>query len=132
MKLYEFFGTINLDQNTDKDKDPLNHNREKEVELSNDIFNFILDDDLLHKKFFMPVAKSILLAKNDKDPKTDSHDWKLWIPMTNAGCMNYYKEHDLKEHPTDVFTKEIRKDLCKKLANHFHEDIIKGKYKLGV
>lgn len=132
MKLYEFFGTMSFDQNSDKDKDPLNHNREQEVELANDIFNFILDDDDLHKKFFMPVAKKILLAKNDKDPSTNSNDWKLWIPMVNAGCMNYYKQKDLKKHPKDVFTKELRKDLSKQLVNYFHEDIIKGKYNLGV
>jgi hypothetical protein len=132
MKLYEFFGHISFDQNSDKDKDPLNHNREEEIELSDDIFNFILDDDSLHKKFFMPTAKKILLAKNDNDPKTDSHDWKIWLPMVNTGCMNYYKEHDLKKHPKEAFSKDLRKDVCKRLVDHFHEDIIKGKYKLGV
>ena len=132
MKLYEFFGHINLDHGDDKNKDPAKTDSLQEEELLTSVFEFILDDDELHKKHFMPIAKNIKKAEKDGDPKTDSKSWKLWIPMVNAGCMKYYKEHDVKKHPNDAFTKEVRKELCQKLADHYHPDIIKNIYELGL
>lgn len=130
MKLYEFFGHLNLGLNKDTDKDPSKHNVEKEHELATDVFYHILDNDLLHKKYFMPTAKKIKLAKDDNDPETDSHNWKLWLPMVDAGCVDYYKSHKLDDHPNKIFTKNFRKELCQKLVDHYYEDIIKGEYKL--
>lgn len=132
MKLYEFFGHINVDDLVkNKDHQTSVDDHEQEVDLEEELFNFILDDDDLHKKFFMPIAKNIKRSATDGDPKTDSHDWKLWISMVNAGCMKYYKEHDIKKHPKDAFPKDLRKDLCKRLTDHYHEDIMKNAYKLG-
>ena len=42
-----------------------------------------------------------------------------------------YHHKKLKERPAKVFTKEIRDDLCERLFDHYREDIIKGKYKIG-
>ena len=122
MKLYEFFGNINFDPNKEESRDPEALGKEEEQELCDNVYWFILDDDDLHKKFFMPIAKE--LKKKYADTTDDaSHDWKVWIPMVNAGCMKFYKEHNIEQHPSDVFTKDFRKSICKRLEDHYHEAI---------
>ena len=127
MKLYEFFGNIKHDQDPNSDPDTLG--KEEEAELAEQVFWFILDDDELHKKYFLPVAKEIRI-KHKADPKTSENDWKLWIPMVNEGCKDYYENHDVEGHPADVFNKEFRRDLCKRIADQCHKDILKGEYKI--
>ena len=124
MKLFEFFGNINHNPNEDQNKDPQSPGKEEEQELCDNVFWFILDDDDLHKKYFMPIAKE-LKAKYADTTDDASRDWKTWIPMVNAGCMKYYKEHKLEQHPSDAFSKEFRRDLCKRLEDHYHESIEK-------
>ena len=130
MKLFEFFGNINHDPNEGKDRDLDSPSKEEEQQLGDDVYWFILDEDDLHKKFFMPIAKEL---KKKYDDTTDdaSNDWKVWIPMVNAGCMKYYKEHKLEEHPKDAFPKELRTELCKRLEEHYRENITNGEYELG-
>lgn len=130
MKLYEFFGNINRDPEQDKDQDPQALGKEEEQELCDNVFWYIIDEDDLHKKYFMPIAKK-LKAKYDDTTDDASGDWKVWIPMVNAGCMKYYEENKLNQHPKDAFPKELRNDLCKRLEDHFREDIAKGEYTLG-
>lgn len=130
MKLYEFFGNMNFNPNKDEDLDPLHHNVEKEKELCDDVFYHIIDNDDLHKKYFMPLAKQ-LKRRYDNTKDDASLDWKVWAPMVNAGCADYYKEKKLEQHPTDAFPKELRRDLCKRLEKHYREDIAKGEYQLG-
>lgn len=128
MKLYEFFGNIN--KNPEQDRDPQSLGKEEEQELCDKVFWYIIDEDDLHKKHFLPIAKE-LKAKYDDTTDNSAGDWKVWIPMVNAGCMKFYKDHDVKQHPKDAFSKEFRKDLCKRLEDHFREDIAKGEYTLG-
>lgn len=131
MKLFEFFGNINFNPNKEEDLDPLHNDVEEEKSLCDDAFYYIIDDDILHKKYFMPLAKQL---KKKYDDTTDdaSEDWKVWIPMVNAGCAKYYKENKIDQHPTDAFPKKVRIELCKRLEKHYREDISKGEYKLGL
>ena len=124
MKLFEFFGNINQDSSKEDERDPQSLGKEEEQELADNVFWFILDDDDLHKKHFMPIAKE-LKAKYANTKDDASHDWKVWIPMVNAGCTKFYKEHKIEDHPSDVFSKEFRRDLCKRLEDHYHESIEK-------
>jgi hypothetical protein len=130
MKLYEFFGNMNLDLDQDKGKDSSAPSKEEEDQIGDELFWYIIDHDDLHKNHFLPAAKEIK-KKHDQDPKESMHDWKTWAPMVNSGCMKYWKEKKMKKHPTDAFPKDLRKDLCKRLADHYHKDIIKDEYKLG-
>jgi hypothetical protein len=131
MKLNEFFGNIKHDTEQDKDLDPQSIGKEEEQELEDQVFWFILDDDDLHKKYFMPVAKELVRIHKTDTKADDLTNWKTWMPMVNAGCMNFYKEQDLKKRPEDVFTKEMRVALCKRLTDHYHDDILKDSYNLG-
>lgn len=124
MKLFEFFGNINHNPNEDNDRDPQSLGKEEEQELGDNVFWFILDDNELHKKHFMPIAKELKAKYADKSDDA-SLDWKVWIPMVNAGCMKYYKEHQIEKHPSDAFSKEFRRDVCKRLEDHYHEAIEK-------
>lgn len=128
MKLYEFFGNINHDD-IDSDGHPDTLGKEEEREMAEQVFWFILDDDDLHKEYFLPVVKE-MRAKHKADPKSDESDWKLWMHMVKEGCIKFYEEHDVKGHPNDVFNKEFCIDVCKRIADHCHKDILKGEYKI--
>ena len=125
MKLYEFFGKINHNPNEDKDnQDPQALGKEEEQELADNVFWYILDNDELHKKFFMPISKELKKKYADTTDNA-SRDWKVWLPMVNSGCMKFYKERNLEQHPSDAFGKEFRRDICKRLEDHYHEAIEK-------
>lgn len=124
MRLYEFFGNINQESTS--------HGLEKEQErqLADQVFWYILDSDQLHKTQFLHIAKKIKQA-HEADPKEASHDCKVWLPMVIIGCREYFEKNDIQGDPKDIFNKKFRMDLCKHLAQHFHEDILKDTYKLG-
>ena len=58
---------------------------------------------------------------------------KRWMPMVKAACIKFYKEHeeDLSGDPNDLFSKDMRKVLCQRLADQHHKDIEAGEYKLS-
>jgi pullulanase/glycogen debranching enzyme len=129
MKLYEFFGKIDLNQDEKKDSKALN--KEEEQELEDQLFWFILDDNDLHKKYFMPIAKELKRIYKSDSKTDDLHDWKTWIPMVKAGCVKFYKENDVKKRIEDTFPKELRASVCKRLTDHYYKDIINDQYNVG-
>jgi hypothetical protein len=128
MKLCEFFGNISHDANKETKKDPNKMDKEEENRLSDEIFWFIIDDDDLYKKYFMPIAREL---KKTLDDEHDLHDYKVWKPMVNSGCIKYYEENDIPGNPKEIFNKKFRIDLCKRLAEHFHKDVVGDEYDLG-
>ena len=131
MKLYEFFGHFNPTQDQNKTEDPYSLSHEDEELLSDQVFWYILDSDELHKKYFMPVANKLKKIYDSESKTDDLHDWKVWIPMVNKGCVEYFEKHDIKGNPREVFNKKFRKTICVKLTDHYHDDIVKGEYQLG-
>jgi len=122
MLLNEFFGSYNFKTSNDK------HNKDaemKEADLVSEIFEYIINNDDLHKEDFLPVAEQMARTAT-KEQKSD-----LWMPMANKGCLKFYKENKMKEDPKKIFTMEMRKELCNKLAEHYQGDILKGIYNLG-
>lgn len=128
MKLFEFFGQLTFKKDHEDDKFSLS--REEKAELEDSLFWYILEDDELHKKHFMPIAKN-LKARYDNHEDDSSKDWKEWIPMVNKGCLKYYKDHDIPGDPKDIFNKKLRKELCKRIENHYRNDILNNEYNLG-
>ena len=133
MKLYEFFSPPPDEQD---DKDPRDimsgqsdHEKDK---LADEVYWFMLDDDELHKKFFVPLAYEIAAMQKSKKFEHNSYI-KKWLPMINAACIKYYKEHeeDLSGDPNDLFPKDMRKAMCQRLADQHHKDIENDEYKLG-
>ena len=117
MLLNEFFGKLNASDGTDK-------NKFEENQLMDDVFEYILNQDDLHKKYFLPAAKEVRIKKSKE------LDTKAWEPLVNHGCMKFYKERELIDDPKDLFNKEIREKLCQRFAKHFHKDIHDGEYKV--
>lgn len=130
MKLYEFFGKINLDTEQSDDQGPGNMGKEEKQELGDQVFWHIVDHDDLHKSHFMPIANHLTKALK-ADSKAEIHDWKIWMDMVKEGCQDFYKENPMPGDPRELFDKKFRIEICKRLAEHYHEDIIKGEYKLG-
>ena len=124
MKLYEFFGvpTYEADK-TDDSRDNLNGKTKRDDEkLADDVYWYMLDDDDLHKKMFMPLAQEMIQKMKSKKFNREE-EAKKWMPMVNAACMKFYKEHEITENPKDVFSKEMRLGLCKRAADQHFVDL---------
>lgn len=122
MLLNEFFGSYDFKTGSNKhDEDA----KMKEADLVSEVFEYIINDDNLHKTDFFPIAEKVV-KEATKEQKSD-----LWMPLATKGCINYYKENEMKDDPKKIFTMEMRKDLCDKLAEHYQGDILKGIYNLG-
>lgn len=123
MLLNEFFGSF--DFKTHKSKSQDDEIKIKNDKLCDDVLEYILNNDRLHKQEFFPIAEKVV-REATKEHKSD-----IWLPLANKGCMSYYKDQDLKEDPRKLFSKEFREDLCDRLAEHYQNDLIKGVYSLG-
>ena len=123
MLLNEFFGQLKIKANgkpSENEEQAL-----KEDGMLEDVLEFILNDDTLHKTVFFPIAEEI--GRNaTKEQRPDA-----WMPLANKGCMKFYNKFNLKESPKQLFHKKFREDLCSRLAEHYNGDILKGIYDLG-
>jgi len=131
MKLYEFFGVPTYEEDKKDDRNNQDHRSEEDKEkLENDLYWFILDDDQLHKEYFIPLAHKLHEKVKSKDFDRSKHI-RDWLPMVNQGCMKFYKEQQMTEDPKDIFSKDLRRALCQRLANQSFNDLEKDEYKLG-
>lgn len=117
MLLNEFFGKSVSYDNDNK--------RIAESSFQREMFDYLIHQDDLHKKYVLPIAKKILVKKVEKE------DPELWKDFVNAGCAKYYKEKKLTKDPAEMFSKKFREELSQECAKHFHKDIVKGEYKVG-
>lgn len=124
MLLTEFFGKAkDINKEMKKDRD--------DQGIGNDLFWFIIDHDRLHKEHFHPLAKKI--HDSNKNNKIDKEDMvKEFFPMVKKGCMEFYHKNKLPGRMRDHFSKEFVKDMCERLYDHYREDVVAGKYKIGV
>ncbi len=121
MLLNEFFGK-NIDpiKNMNKGRDEKN--------IGDDLFNYIIDHDKLHKDYFFPIATKIAKKKGDVSKEESC---KEFLPMVLKGCKEYYEHKKMKGKLGKVFSKELRSDMCERLLDHYKDDIVNGKYKVG-
>ncbi len=124
MLLNEFFGTINLKNNPESSKKE-EHQKVKQQGLASDVFEYIINNDRLHKTVFFPIAEKVVKES------TKEQDPKVWMPIVNKGCMEFYSATKMKDNPREIFTEEFREELCQKMAEHYTPDILKGVYNLG-
>jgi hypothetical protein len=108
MLLKEFFGNkleVNKDHSTNS--------------LSNDVFWFILDHDRIHKDYGLPIIKQL---KKDKN-LSDEDVVKVFLPLVNKGCKEYYVKNDMSGHLKQLFPKSLRAELCNQIYNHYCDNI---------
>lgn len=99
--------------------------------VGSDLFWYIIDHDKLHKDYFHDIAKKI--HYQHKANKLDKEEIiKDFLPMVKKGCMEFFHQQKLPGRISDHFDKELIKDMCERLFDHYREDIINGKYKIGV
>lgn len=129
MKLYEFFSVPSLEKDEEGQFEKMSaENREQ---IANDVFWDILDNDTLHKKYFIPIARDIHNElKKSKKVDRDAIRPK-WMPMVKEGCLAFHKKHKMKGNPAKIFDKEFCKGLCERLSDKFLDDIKKDAFKLG-
>lgn len=120
MILKEFFGRT-LDLNTTKRKD------QHDEKFDDDLFWYIIDHDRLHKDYFFPIARKLKKIKECSPEKV----LEMFMPMVEKGCKEYYVYKEMDGKLGKAFPKDLRKELCQRLYDHYREDIEKDKYKLG-
>jgi hypothetical protein len=121
MLLNEFFGK-NIDpiKNMNKGRDEKN--------IGDDLFNYMIDHDKLHKDYFFPIATKIAKKKGDVSREEMC---KEFLPMVLKGCKEYYEHKKMKGKLGKMFSQELRSDMCERLLDHYKDDIVNGKYKVG-
>lgn len=123
MLLKEFFGkAIDPIKDLQKGRDDKN--------ISDELFWYIIDHDKLHKDFFHPLASKIKKANEDgnvdKEEQIDA-----FMPMVKKGCKEFYAHKKMQGKLGKIFSEELRDDMCERLYDHYREDVIKDKYKIG-
>lgn len=118
MKLTEFFSK-SLDVSIEK-------NKNKKID-KDELFWFMLDNDVLHKKYFFPVAKKL-----DKDGECGpALILEMFMPMVKEGCRQFYKDKKLTEKLGKLFSQELREELCNMLYRHYKDGVKSKKYNIG-
>jgi hypothetical protein len=54
-----------------------------------------------------------------------------FMPMVIKGCREYYADKKMQGKLGKVFSKDLREEMCKRLYDHYKDDIKKDVYKLG-
>lgn len=104
-----------------------NHDREQLSEL---MFWYILDNDQLHKQYFIPLARSAYIKTHNE--QFDQEEFcNSFMPMIKKGCTLYYYENQLEGNLKDIFTKNMRQSLCQRMADYTYDDIVNGEFNLG-
>ena len=123
MLLNEFFG-----KSTDPVKDL--HKGRDDKNIGDELFWFIIDHDKLHKDFFHPVASK--LKKANEDGNVDKEEMvDAFMSMVKKGCKEFYDTKKMTGNLGKNFSEEMRKDMCERLYDHYKEDVVKNKYKIG-
>jgi len=121
MILKEFFSRpIDIDQHQ-KSKDSAT------ATWMDDLFYFIIDHDKLHKDYFFPIAKKLGGLRE----AAESSVIELFMPMVIKGCKEFYHNKKMEGRMSKRFPLELREEICKRLYDHYYEDVKSSKYRLG-
>lgn len=131
MHLFELFSRpASGDPTLNKPQEYNTSTSDGKKKIFDDLYYFIIDNNRLHKKYFFPIARKIKLLIKSKEYNEKDH-CKKWMPMINAGCLEFYEKYKLKGDPEDIFDYKNRSDLCSRLGKEFHNDISKNIYNIG-
>ena len=121
MLLNEFFGRNPGIENKEKSKS------DNTKEFDDDLFYYILDNDKLHKDYFFEIAKKL----KKLNECSEGMIYEMFMPMVVKGCKEYYHHKKMEGRMATKFPKEMREGLCKKLYDHYHNDVKKEIYRIG-
>jgi hypothetical protein len=78
----------------------------------------------------MPLAKKIKHQHEGKDFDKEALI-KEFMPMVEKGCKEYYAKNKMSGRLGKVFPLELREEMCERLYDHYRDDVLQDKYKLG-
>lgn len=96
-------------------QNPKEKSQNQQPDLIDKVYWYILDNDYLYKKFCLPIIHS---GNIDSAKKIST-----WAPMVGKGCIMFYNEHNMSGHPKNLFDKELRQEVCNRLAEYYAEEM---------
>lgn len=111
---------MRIDEFTNKDNFSL------PFDLADDTVVFMRNDPIFYRKFYYPAM--IELAKHIKSGDKVSAN-KSILPIVDSGIDQYCKKFDLAKNPTDIFKKEDKEAIIKRILSDEIANIKKGDYK---
>lgn len=125
MRLLEFFNPKHENwEQRDEDQDLV----PKDDNLEDSIYYFIIDDDQLHKKHFLPLAIDYY-KQSDGDNFDKKSFAKSCLPMVKDGCVAYCKSLKSEEEvPHEKINKELFKSLAHRLVDQIVNDVKEDAY----
>jgi hypothetical protein len=130
MKLYEFFN-VPVDKKEKAFPDYANSKSDEEkTKIADQLFWYIIDNDDLHKEFVLPFIKDMKAQITSPGFNRDRFT-KKWLPMINKGAKLFYKHEKLKDDPKDLFTDNLKDELCKQLCDKFIDEVKEDHYHIG-
>ena len=107
--------------------EPKQKKDKQDPKINDDLFWFMIDHDRLHKDYFFPIAKKLRKLENYRPEMI----LNTFMPMVIKGCREYYADKKMQGKLGKVFSKDLREEMCKRLYDHYKDDIKKDVYKLG-
>lgn len=124
MRLFEFFNPKHDSLEKDKEqKDTV----PRDDKLEDTLYWFILDNDRLHKKYFLPLAFGYHKQKNHSNFDRNQFAKKC-IPMVIDGCKEYCKVLKTDTAPEEMLDKELFRSLAHRLVDQIIEDVKEDAY----
>jgi hypothetical protein len=94
----------------------------------NELHAYIMNDEDLYRKQFMPIIAN-LQRKMKKGVYNHEMAPKLWSYLVDNAARKYVKEFGSPNQDVkDIFPKEVRQEISKKLADQEFEKIKDGEY----
>ena len=100
---------------------------EPKIDLEDDVLFFIDNEDELQKEYFLPAVRE-LKRKNVIERDEISEIYPSFAQLVNAGCKMYHQKFKPEGKAQDIYTKEFRIALAKKLAEKHLPYIKDGHY----
>lgn len=130
MKLYEFFNVPADKKSKHEFPNYAGQSQEEKEKVADDVFWYIIDQDDLHKEFVLPFVRDMKAQVTSPNFNRDRFT-KKWMPMVSKGCKSYYKKEKLQDDPKDIFSDDMKQELCKKLCDKFIQEIQDDDYQIG-
>ena len=103
-------------------------NEAQDSDAVNELDLFIMNDEDLYRKRFMPIITNIK-RKMKRGIYDHEKVIKLWMYLVDDAAREYVKEHGSQDQDVkDMFPKETRLQVAQNIADREKENIEQGEY----
>lgn len=124
MRLLEFFNPRHDDLERRKKEGDIIPRDDK---LEDTLYWFILDNDRLHKQYFLPLAFDYYKQKDRSNFDRDRFAEKC-IPMVIDGCKEYCKNLKTDTAPEEMSNKDLFRSLAQRMVDQIINDAKEDAY----